>query len=46
MVDEFEYPEDINDFLMQNVVVDKGEYLVPLHIVREALEHYYYEELM
>lgn len=23
MVDEFQYPEDINDFLMQNVIVDK-----------------------
>lgn len=46
-MDEYEYPEDINDFLMENVVVDRGgEYLVPLHIVREALEHYYYEELM
>lgn len=23
-MDEYEYPEDINDFLMENVVVDRG----------------------
>lgn len=46
MIEYDEYPEDINDFLMENIVVDnQGEYLVPLHIVREALEHYYYEEM-
>lgn len=41
-VDEF---EDINDFLIYNsITLDSGEVVVPLFIVRDALEHYYYLE--
>lgn len=42
-----DFPEDINDYFIENTVIDDGgQYLVPLDAVREGLEHYYYQDLM
>lgn len=36
-MDEYEYPEDINDFLMENVVVDRGVNTLSHYILFEKL---------
>lgn len=40
---EEEFPEDINDYLTMHSEIEKGETVVPLYRVMDALEHYYYE---
>lgn len=44
MEDQYEYPEDINDFLIERSIrLEDGTVVIPLPDVRDALEHYYYE---
>ena len=39
------FPDDINDYLIENSIkLQDGAVVVPLWVIREALEHYYYAE--